>query len=88
MPQSRISKKRRTASCKGAQACNEQISYFASFAPLRETITAFRLRGYSGLKRFFVDDVRHIGGVAAVVAFEHVHQSLDSAPGHAFGGVG
>jgi hypothetical protein len=32
----------------------------------------------------FVYHVRHLGNVAAVVSFQHVDQSLDAAPSHAF----
>ena len=38
-------------------------------------------------KSFFVHDVWHFGRVAAVVSFQDVNQSLDSAPGHAFVGI-
>src|SRR6266545_1158078 len=38
-------------------------------------------------KRFLVHDVRHFGRVAAVVAFQHIDQSLDSASCHTFIGI-
>ena len=38
-------------------------------------------------KRFLVHDVWHFGRVAAVVALEHVDQSLHAATGHAFVGI-
>src|SRR5436305_9036118 len=36
------------------------------------------------LKRFFVHDVRHFCGIAAIVAFENVDESLYTAARHAF----
>src|SRR5271157_1130882 len=35
-------------------------------------------------ERFFVHHVRHIGGIAAVVALQHIDQPLNASARHAF----
>src|ERR1035437_8562545 len=37
---------------------------------------------------FLIHHIRHLRNIAAVVAFQHVNQSLDAASGHAFVGIG